>query len=130
MYVVPDIEAFADDTALATTKRCLDRHGKLDGANMREAAVEEWTLGFPPDRGRVDREGLDIAGNSSLLNNLGGCSMRKGIIRSDEVRVGVLRHFPRGRGAVSCDVGPDTSARGMNVDWRLASGLETLIRTG
>ena len=128
--VVPDVETLADNTDLATADRCLDGKRKLDGADVRDAALEERSGRSTPDGGRVDGERLDVASSAGVDHSLRGRVVRETVVCGDEVGVGVLRDLARGSSAVRAEVCPDTGTGGVDVDGSLAGGLEALLRAG
>ena len=130
MCVVPDVKTLADNTTLPTADGRLDRQRKLDRADVRNAALEQRARRSTPDRGRVDGERLDVASSASVDDGLGGRVVGKAVVGRDEVRVSVLGDLAGGCSAVRAEVGPDTGAGGVDVDGRLAGGLEALLRAG
>ena len=130
MGVVPDVLALTDDTTLATTERGLNGKGELDGGSVCEVGVEDRALGNTPDGRRVDGEGAGVALLARGDDGLRGTLVGQAVVVLDEVGVGVLGDLVRRRSAVRAEVGPDTSAGGVDVDGSLASGLEALLRAG
>ena len=95
---------------------------------MCDAGVEEGAGWLTPDRGRVDGVGLDVAGLASLDDSVGRSVVGEPVVVRDEVVVIVLGNLARRRVASGAEVGPDTSAGGVDVERCLAGHLVTPLR--
>ena len=128
--MVPDVEAVANHTALPARDRRLDGKRELDRADVCNTSVEEGPRGSAPDRRRVHSVRLHVSSLASLDDRVCGGIVRQSIVVRDKIVVVVLGDPARWRVTSGTEVSPDTSAGGVDVDGRLAGGLEALLRAG